>query len=89
MSQSKDPIEYFDYLQEQGITPQPCQCCGFPTEGFGYICDNCGWEQDLADLPDNAPSDSNGGVSLAEYRAAHHLPVPPVSTVQQTKDVPR
>lgn len=23
----------------------PCECCKYPTYGFGDVCEKCGWEQ--------------------------------------------
>lgn len=23
----------------------PCECCKYPTNGYGDVCDRCGWEQ--------------------------------------------
>jgi hypothetical protein len=56
--------------------PYSCPCCGHPTlsERGGYeICDECGWEDDGQDDHDAqvVRGGPNGGVSLAQARAAY------------------
>lgn len=64
-----DAIELVDLMLEHGIVPVPCQCCGYPTEGFGDVCINCGWEQvDSEEVEDeNSYVDANYS-SLKEYK---------------------
>lgn len=52
----------------------PCPCCGsftFPVpkeDAIAYICPVCFWENDVFDTDENAPSDENRGMTLAQAR---------------------
>ena len=63
--------------QEACVWEQPdiptvsCPCCGadIPENPFpGYICPMCWWEIDPFTADEDAPSDQNHGLSLAEAR---------------------
>ena len=56
---------------EQPDPDRPCPCCGadIPENPFpGYICPMCWWKIDPFAADEDAPSDQNHGLSLAEAR---------------------
>lgn len=65
--QQDEPPVFDPFLDD--IETAPCPCCGaeLPVDPApGYICPVCWWEIDYFTEDEDAPSDQNHGLSLAE-----------------------
>ena len=57
-------FEGFEYK----INSVGCECCGYQTDGFGDICNRCGWEQVGTELKTGA-----NPICLSNYQELYYI----------------